>query len=179
MSDQLTRLVEGDWLPEDADIVKFETTKRLVEVHGRRFYSSIGRHLGRLASRHMGAAGYIVTRRAAERLLESTERPPDAVDHALFRPEAWDALELKVYQMDPAPIVQGMYEGSAVGHDWAVSNLQNSRDKRGYVMEIEDHRLFGRPKKFSQFFRMRSFVHGFKMLRSLAKGGAYKRIPFE
>ena len=98
-----------DWWPADAEIVKLErwrskSTKVLMEPP---VTTHRGRNLQRLLSRHMGAAGYMLTRDAATKLLAS--QPFDMViDHILFNTNASKmARSMRTYQITPAMIVQG------------------------------------------------------------------------
>lgn len=104
-------LEDLSWWPADADIVKLERwrsknskVKVLLEVGGT---THRGRALNRLLSRHMGAAGYMLSREAARKLLAS--QPFDMViDHILFNLNASRvAGEMRIYQVHPAMIVQG------------------------------------------------------------------------
>ena len=97
------------WWPADAEIVKLESwrsenTKVLMEapVSNHR-----GRNIQKVLSRHMGAAGYVVSRNAATKLLAS--QPFDMViDHILFNINASKtARHMQIYQVAPAMIVQG------------------------------------------------------------------------
>jgi len=97
------------WWPEDADIVKIErwrgrSLKVLLSANAQRYK---GRRIARLLSRHVGAAGYILTRAAAERLLAS--KPFDiTIDNLLFNFNASRVLKgLRVYQVTPALVEQG------------------------------------------------------------------------
>ena len=97
------------WWPADADMVKLEAwrgsgVRVLLEVAARPWR---GRHLRRLLTRHMGAAGYVLTRAAAERLISA--RPYDMViDHVLFNFNASKvAGAMKCYQVTPALVIQG------------------------------------------------------------------------
>ncbi|WP_432678788.1 glycosyltransferase family 25 protein [Nioella aestuarii] len=97
------------WWPEDADIVKLEAWRRngssaLIEVTGNPWR---GRRVSRLLTRHMGAAGYVLTRAAAEKLLNA--RPYDMViDHVLFNFNASKVSgKLACYQVVPALVTQG------------------------------------------------------------------------
>ena len=102
-------LADLSWWPEGADIVKLERwlsprKKVVLELPGIAF---AGRNVARLLSRHSGGAGYLLTRRAAERLL--AHKPfPMCVDQLLFNPIASPAArELDIFQIIPALVQQG------------------------------------------------------------------------
>jgi glycosyl transferase family 25 len=99
----LARLAEGGW---NADVVKLETTLRPV-VLGEPVHALDAAHsLRPLRSWHGGAAGYVVTRAAAERLLTATWPLADPVDQVLFNPLARVSTTLSLLQLTPALCVQ-------------------------------------------------------------------------
>lgn len=97
------------WWPADGDIVKLErwrgrTLKLLLDQQSR---THMGRRLARLHTRHVGSAGYIITRHAAQTLLKKQPLPM-TVDNLLFNMNASHAArKLTVYQVQPALVVQG------------------------------------------------------------------------
>jgi glycosyl transferase family 25 len=104
-------LADLDWWPPHADIVKLErwrsrneAVKVLMEPP---LATHKGRNIQRLLSRHMGAAGYMLSRAAATRLLAA--QPFDMViDHILFNLNASSATRgMQIFQIAPAMIVQG------------------------------------------------------------------------
>ncbi len=106
LSDWLNDL---SWWPQNADIVKLErwdspSLKVLMQ-------QAVGRHKGRsiqrILSRHVGAAGYILTRKAARQFL--AQKPFNiTIDNLLFNFNASPAARrMQVYQVAPALIVQG------------------------------------------------------------------------
>lgn len=81
-------LKSDEWLPADGDLVKFESNGRRCWVASRGVPAPQGRRLKRLFSTHLGAAGYLVSRRGAARLSEATARFSLVADQILFgRPE--------------------------------------------------------------------------------------------
>lgn len=97
------------WWPEGVDLVKVERWRnpRQRIVMGRSVATHLGRELRPLCSRHVGAAGYLLTRRAAERVL--AHRPADfPIDHLLFNINASPlARSLTILQLHPALLTQG------------------------------------------------------------------------
>jgi glycosyl transferase family 25 len=97
------------WWPKDAGIVKIERwrARRLRVLLQTKGKTHLGRNIKRLLSRHVGAAGYILTRDAATALL--AERPfALTIDNLLFNFNASPvARNMKVYQIDPALVEQG------------------------------------------------------------------------
>jgi glycosyl transferase, family 25 len=99
----LARLAHGSW---QADIVKLETTQRRV-VLGQPVAQLDPRHALRpLCSWHGGAAGYVITRGAAQRLLAATWPLADPVDQVLFNPMSRISASLVLLQLCPGLCIQ-------------------------------------------------------------------------
>ncbi|MEM6888655.1 MAG: glycosyltransferase family 25 protein [Pseudomonadota bacterium] len=102
-------LQDMSWWPADADMVKLERWRarsaKVLLGHAGDTYR--GRRVVRLLSRHVGAAGYILTRAAARRFLD--QRPFNiTIDNLLFNFNASPAARaMRVYQVQPALIEQG------------------------------------------------------------------------
>lgn len=97
------------WWPDDADMVKLEAWRRQgTSVLLRKPKSSVhGRQVRRLLTRHMGAAGYVITRDAARKLIEAQPYAM-VIDHLLFNFNASRvAAGLRTYQIQPALVAQG------------------------------------------------------------------------
>ena len=106
--------LQDSWVPADADLVKLET--KGWRVHLARAETPVpgGRHLRRMRSFHYGSGCYVVSAKAASRLLSETAVTGDAVDVILFSddlPYFSDELPYfataMIYQMKPAPATQG------------------------------------------------------------------------
>ena len=95
------------WVPADADLVRLETF--LTRFHRDRGpgIAVAGRHIHRMRSRHVGAGSYAISAGAAARLLAASERIDDPIDELLFNEASALFGGLVVYQMIPAPVVQG------------------------------------------------------------------------
>ena len=104
-------LKDLSWWPADADIVKLERWRskngKVRVLMEPPTATHRGRALRKLLSRHMGAAGYMLSRKAAEKLLAA--QPFDMViDHILFNTNASKpARGMNIYQVSPAMIIQG------------------------------------------------------------------------
>ncbi len=107
--DTVEWLSDMSWWPEDADVVKFERWRndsmRIVLSGGTLNHKE--RRLRRLVSRHPGCAGYLLTRDAAQRILD--ERPITVpIDHLFFNPSVSSlSRQMNVYQVQPGLIRQG------------------------------------------------------------------------
>jgi glycosyl transferase family 25 len=102
-------LKDSHWISEQCEIIKLETLYRKVFISRREETLTLEnqRKLMVLNSPHMGAGGYILSRRAAESLLDFTVKLPKLIpiDHIIFRvyPEASNK---KIYQLSPALCIQ-------------------------------------------------------------------------
>jgi glycosyl transferase family 25 len=98
-------LRDASWIPSGVGLLKIEhygpdsqrvLLDEVVDV-------GAGRQIGRMRSRHTGAAAYILSRETAERLLTWSELWTLPVDHMLFNPNNSPlAQALRPYQLTPA-----------------------------------------------------------------------------
>jgi glycosyl transferase family 25 len=107
-------LADTAWIPPGTDLVKLEhfgPQSQKVLVRDER-PGPAGLTLGRLASRHTGAAAYILSRRAALLLLDIT-RFDLPVDHLLFNPNNSPVFaKLAPWQVLPAVARQQEFVGA-------------------------------------------------------------------
>ena len=107
VSSELTALLSSaDWLPEDADIVRLETTFWLTEISKNFSKVSDRLNLHRLLSLHHGAGAYVISRKAATFLLQNQQLLRTTLDSALFDFQEPSCRALKIYQVCPAPVLQ-------------------------------------------------------------------------
>ena len=99
-------LADDGWIPRDADVVKLETFFVPVRLGRRSVDIGGGYSLVRLVGRHVGAAGYILSRDAARKLLKRTSRFKAAVDNVLFCPTMTTCSRSTIYQLMPALCAQ-------------------------------------------------------------------------
>ncbi|WP_174801803.1 glycosyltransferase family 25 protein [Martelella limonii] len=92
--------------PADGDLVKLETCLQLVRMPARPISKISDRDLYRLASRHLGAAAYIVSRKGARKLEENSDKFSMGVDAILFNPRPLLKHPMVAYQVDPAICIQ-------------------------------------------------------------------------
>lgn len=99
-----TTLIDDDWIPAGADIVKLETNARRT-ILGKHVAGHVnGRKVKRLIAPHVNSVAYIVSLKAARGLIDGSEQIDRPVDLYLF-----DEAGLKrraIYQLVPAPCVQ-------------------------------------------------------------------------
>jgi glycosyl transferase family 25 len=139
ISDDLEHwLNDLSWLPADADIIKLECWVEKLNKKGAILFekpgiSHLNRKVKRLLTRHMGAAGYLLTRRAAKKLLAS--KPFDMViDQMLFNINASKvAKNMKIYQILPALVLQG---NEPVKRTVYMGNRQNASGIKFFKQEL-------------------------------------------
>lgn len=107
LAPDIGHLQAEDWLPPDADMIKLETVGVRVHLQKRGTHQAGSRALLRVRSYHSASAFYAISRVAAQRLLRLTETVTDPVDDVLFKPELAPDPPFVVYQMYPAPAIQG------------------------------------------------------------------------
>ena len=135
-------LINLSWWPDGADIVKLECWVEKINKKGSILFENPGkcylnRKVKRLLTRHMGGAGYLLTRKAAKKLLKS--KPFDmAVDHILFNINASKiAKKMNIYQIIPALIIQGNEPKKQVNY---TGNRQNKRNASGFSLLRQEYR---------------------------------------
>lgn len=104
-------LASYDWIPEGTQLVKLERfgNRRHKVVMGPAVAGFGGRRLRRIRSKYVGAAGYVISREAAEMLWRETEIVRLPVDHVLFNPNNSPLFgRLKPLAFEPALVQQGV-----------------------------------------------------------------------
>ena len=169
-------LAEDGWVPEDADIVRLETMLARVAL-GRRVSARVsGREVRRMRSIHMGNAGYVVTRRGAERLLEGTRPVFDTIDRMIFDFRSPFSRGLVTYQMLPAPCVQAVHAGGAAP-EWGLSDIDRERYRGAPRLNAN-----GLPVRDlamqAGFARRRAGKLGRGLWAALRHGARYRRVGY-
>lgn len=134
----------SDWLPPDADIVKFETTGKTIAVSRKSVSLGAGRYMSRLLSAHLGFAGYIITPAAAARLLEATTFVARAIDHVVFDPASAIFHDLTIYQIIPALCIQDQFlPHSTLGLGGEIERAWKREKRKSLAQKLvrEFHRL--------------------------------------
>ena len=100
-------LFDEAWIPPDADVIKLETFRVRVHLSRRRQRIDGGWELAQLLSTQFGSAAYVLRADCAKRLLTWTQESGDPVDEVLFNRDLGFAGRSVIYQMTPAPAIQG------------------------------------------------------------------------
>jgi glycosyl transferase family 25 len=168
LSAGLGRLMVGDWIPADADVVKLETWGSRCHVARAASAEVDGRRVSRLLSSHIGGGCYILSRAAAERLVGMTATYSEPVDELLFndRLDFWPTAV--IYQVSPAPAVQGKRSDEG-GADvaWARSSIATRFGAEGAAV---------RAQRESGAERVLRRVR--EEARALGLGSRYAVVPF-
>lgn len=100
-------LTQSDWIPKDTDIVKLEAFNPYVFVSKARQIRVGDRGLYELKSKHVGAAAYVLSQRAAKILLnEILQREAlKPLDHIIFDDYIYN-MQFNIFQVLPAPCIQ-------------------------------------------------------------------------
>ena len=162
--------------PPPIDLVKFETFDEPLRLAPGHDHEVGGIALRRAYSWSAGAAGYVVSRRAAEIISRSETIRQTIVDRALFNPYEPLARQLSMRHADPALCIQEDRLPGFVPRG-AGSNLAADRASRGAI----ERRLFWRRLVFSiGHFTDRELRIGPQKLWHEFVGGARKqRITFK
>jgi glycosyl transferase family 25 len=103
-SDFAAFMTGGPSFPHDFDLIKIEATPFKVWLDRHNPLPMIGqRLLVRLASHHMGSAGYVLSRSGLEKLREITRTFEHPIDEVLF---GKPAQAMTIYQMLPSLVIQ-------------------------------------------------------------------------
>lgn len=107
-----TFLKSDDWVPADAEIVKIETVKKWKTVVSKKSIRlEQGYSLAKLLGQHFGMAGYVLSPRSANRLLNEMGSVHMAIDQILFDPASSLFSRMSIYQIMPALCIQDQFIG--------------------------------------------------------------------
>lgn len=128
-------LADTSWVPADADIVKLETFFHTTVIQRERFSVGHGFSMFRLRKNHIGAGGYLLSRRAARDLLVATSETNVAVDNLIFDPAFATSTGKTIYQLVPALCAQERFVGAKL-----PSLLAEERDAARAASGLADRR---------------------------------------
>jgi glycosyl transferase family 25 len=157
----------GPSLPDNIDLLKVETTRNPVRL-GRQAKTLGGLTLRPLTSTHYGACGYVISARFARQLISSMPLVPLPFDDYAFARHGALLRTRRVYQSDPALVVQLVNEANPQSNEVAGSDLERIRDdKRRQLPHKRQPRLLRLSRNLAAAWReLRAF--GFDALRSRA-----------
>ena len=166
-SDDVSQLLSLPRIPANIDLIKLETILGKTSISDRDCISFGKRKLCRLLSRHYGAAGYILSRRCAQRLLDLTETCKEPVDVILFDEKSPLWSEFDIYQVSPAVCIQDKF----------YAELQQRQEK--FSSDLESGRVARNKKKrksLSESLKCRKLRRYFSCVAQGANPFCYRRV---
>ena len=128
-----------EWKPEDAHILKLEVYNKVIKVNGSFKSLKVGdRELVKLATKHTGCAGYIITLETAHALLDIVKdyKGIIPIDHIVFGDFLYN-YKANIYQIVPAICIQSQhYKGAKL----LMSYLKDERNDR-YGIPISNRKF--------------------------------------
>ncbi|WP_180897590.1 glycosyltransferase family 25 protein [Martelella soudanensis] len=158
----------ADWMPDDADILKLETSLKPVEIAPGVETSIRDREVRRLAGCHIGTAGYVISRRGAARMVAESERLKMAVDTMLFDARGGVAETLSLFQLSPALCIQAHIQ--TTGERAIESSISGRADHKSYGATLGEQ-LANRVRD--------RLAYASRKLRNLASGARVRKIEFK
>jgi len=160
------------WIPDDADIVKPETTFRKCHLGSEALPAPDGRAVRRLLSLHGGAGGYFLARTAATEALALTETLCEPADHILFNPDFRFFSDHIVYQIDPAFAVQDLLRReNKAGFEQSGLAIERKRMSNGKPLEKAIRELVRPFRQFLNYAR--------NISTALRKNTIFKTVGYE
>jgi glycosyl transferase family 25 len=146
------------------DIIKLEAFMPHVAIDKRVTACADERKISRLLSYNPGAAGYMLTRAAATRLLTLSRNAPDGADTIVFNLEKYQFFGLPQFQIGqviPAPIIQHHLKTDAPANpllDSYIAVHRGVRVKRSPMTFAKLRRELSRPLRDLQYALARTTV---------------------
>lgn len=146
-------LTDDGWVPRDADVVKLETFFVRVRIGRRHVPVRNGYSTTKLAGQHMGACGYVISKKAAQKLLKSTRRLPETLDFVLFNPALITTARNRTYQLIPALCAQAQFVADNGGPPTLIQFEASPRRQKRIIdrFQAEVTRAFGHLRNGSFF----------------------------
>lgn len=155
---------QESWIPAGADIVKLETYGVQVHVMPAHKMTVGARTLALLRSYHHGAGAYILSVKTAQRFLADTRPIGLPVDRAIFDEHSPLRQGLTIYQMIPAPVVQGDRLDKGVVAGWAKTELSERLEGGAGEVPQKSSFVMGMRRKLRIRQRLRSLLQGTRCL---------------
>lgn len=157
-------LSQDDWIQNDWHIIKLEAFAKKI-LHARQGMP-VGkdRSLFKLKGRHVGAAGYILSLKAAQYLIKLLKQNliTEPLDHILFDPK-YHQQNMSLYQMKPALCIQSYLYEQAQENQFG-SMLEDQRVQRRQTES--QARTFGE-KISREWQRLKHQIHTSKYKKTI------------
>lgn len=157
-------LSQHDWIQNDWDIIKLEAfAKKILHVPQGMLVGK-DRSLFKLKGRHVGAAGYILSLKAAQYLIKLLKQNliTEPLDHILFDPK-YHQQNMSLYQMKPALCIQSYLYEQAQENQFG-SMLEDQRVQRRQTES--QARTFGE-KISREWQRLKHQIHTSKYKKTI------------
>lgn len=99
-------LNDTNWIPTDADVIKIDTNYTLTVLKNFKTIDNKGRAIARLCNKHLCCGGYVVSRKAAKRILLNMYKISVPIDNLIYDPKYELFSTLDIYQIVPALCMQ-------------------------------------------------------------------------
>lgn len=118
------------WIPVDIDLIKFEKFEKFALMEFNRKKVVGNKSLRLLKGKHLGAAGYVISKDIAKRLLSQAQSTTveNPIDELIFNKIINNKAE-KVYQLNPCLVIQS----DRLGGRSLPSQLQGERSQRANI----------------------------------------------
>jgi glycosyl transferase family 25 len=164
------------WIPNDVHIIKLEAFDKKADLSFFLKLSKNGRSLYHLKGMHLGGAGYILSKAAAEHYLELIANMPELVpvDHILFGRNVKKG-KYKAYQMTPAICAQDFYLNHKY-HNFG-SHLEEDRAVRHQAEKLA---RLQQKQQMTVFFKIKKeILRLFLQILKLKDLSAYRTVKFK
>lgn len=155
-------LTTTEWMPDDFDIIRFETSTNRLRLSKDNIIRFNGRNIHTLESTSWCAGAYVMSKACAKKIISHKLEKYISADAFLFSFEKSDlANQLKIYQVSPALAIQDKY-------------IQQ-QDKVGFESNIETDSTLKRV-----FWILKTYLTSisiFSMIKKSILG--YKRVEFK
>ncbi|MBX8784741.1 glycosyltransferase family 25 protein [Ochrobactrum sp. GRS2] len=173
-------LCSDSWIPQDADLVKLETSLMVTTISCKRIKLNKTRYLSRLLSHHSGAALYIISRKAAKEIVDRFTPGMDCIDGDVF---GKSLHRHNIYQIVPA-LGRQAAAGTSKGEGCLISDIELQRGHypdKTVITASKDEKPKGLKKVKRELIRSVTRL-GQAILFTrllLMKGHIVRKIPFK
>ena len=133
----LAELLDERWIGDGVQLVKLESHQDSARIGAVALCEVGGRKLHRLLGGNLGTAGYLVSRRAAQPLLDLTEKMDFPLDSIMFGERCAFMLRTEVHQIVPAAVIQDMILAHRTGRavDITTSMVRPAAERRPFHLD--------------------------------------------
>ncbi|MBN7778899.1 glycosyltransferase family 25 protein [Nitratireductor aquimarinus] len=159
-----------DWIPDDVDLVKLETSTRRIAI-GRQGHPAPGeRTVHRLLKRDICTGGYIIRRRLAEQFIRESDfsLPVD-----VFMFDKLSVQKNRIFQMNPAVVIQEHYLDSNI--DGGLKSTIHSERSARHSGERSNHQAL---KQLNRMF-LRPIESVWKSVRRVLRSHKVRELKVE